>query len=64
MKAPRAPRHRVSESLNPRYVTYQSTVASGLGELTTKCERRSGIDSRSSITRKSRVATSEETSTT
>ena len=39
-------------------------VMNGLGEFTTKCDSRTGIDSRGSILRCTRVATSAETSTT
>ena len=54
---------RVSDSRKPSTSEYQRAVASGSVELSTTWERRTGIDSRSSILRCRLVATSALTST-
>ncbi len=54
---------RVSDRAKPRCRSYQATVASGVAELTTTCESRTGIDSPSEILRCARTVTSELIST-
>jgi hypothetical protein len=54
---------RVSDSRKPRCRSYQATVASGVAELTTTCDSRTGMDSPSEILRCARTATPELTST-